>query len=410
MKDSQKRVHEVTEDAPRPEAFNHLIGILQEESEQPLFDGNAVELLIDGPETYASMLEAIHGAESSVLLETYIFYDDSIGRKFADALRAAAKRGVGVYLIYDSFGSRSANETMFDDLRDAGVKVVEFQGLNPFDGGEPHKANTRTHRKILVVDEWIAFTGGLNIAGQYRKSSDETVSDPLKAGWRDTHVRITGSAAGGFVNVFRENWYQEESERLALEAAAQRDENPGTDLVAVLSAEGDERERSPIYYAYRAALTRATERIWITQAYFVPDEEFYADLINAAERGVDVQIIVPGVTDSKAVLHASRSRYGKLLKAGVRLHENRAAVLHAKTAVIDSIWSTVGSSNLDYRSFLHNDEVNAVVLGTDFGTRMDAQFRDDVEQCAEVSYEAWKKRPFTDRFREVASRLIEYWL
>ncbi|ANO53351.1 hypothetical protein BA177_17285 [Woeseia oceani] len=410
---AEKVVQTIVKDSPDPTAAAESISMLTSLSETPLYKGNKATLLVDGPRTYAAMLEAIAAARESINIETYIFADDEVGQRFADALIERSRAGVTVRLIYDSIGSWISDEEFFDLLTNAGIQVQEFNGINPLSGGNPLKANNRTHRKLLIVDDAVAFTGGINVSNTYSSASNDRLrkrKDPLLSGWRDTHLAVRGPAVAAFQAAFADNWEGEELTPAAGQFAECKTDGSCDDVVAVLHSEGGDGQESPIYRAYLEAMQRTESRIWITQAYFAPDETFTTLLGDAAARGVDVRLIVPGISDSAAILHASRSRYGKLLERGIRIYETTGTFLHAKTAVIDGVWSTVGSSNLDYRSFLHNDEVNAIVLGPHFGKQMEAQFELDLSDTREVTLEQWKQRPALDRLKEVFSWVVEYWL
>lgn len=410
---SEKVVQSIAKDAPDPALTTEIFATLESLSDTPLYKDSHATLLIDGPHTYKAMLDAISAARETVHLETYIFADDEVGQRFADALTERARAGVTVRAIYDSIGSWISDEEFFELLSGAGVHVQEFNRVNPLEGGNPLKANNRTHRKLLIVDNKIAFTGGINVSNTYSSASNERLrdrTDPLLEGWRDTHFAVRGPAVAAFQAAFANNWQGEDLPISSDQSSRCVQAKPCNDVIAVLHSVGGDGRESPIYRAYLEAMQRAQSRIWITQAYFAPDKEFMKLLGDAAARGVDVRLIVPGISDSAAVLHASRSRYGKLLKRGMRIYETTGTFLHAKTAVIDGVWSTVGSSNLDYRSFLHNDEVNAIVMGTHFGSQMEAQFQTDLKETREVKLEQWKRRPLTDRVREFFSWTVEYWL
>jgi cardiolipin synthase A/B len=378
-------------------------------SSLPLYRDNRVELLIDGPATDERMLECISAAQKHIFLETYIFADDEVGRQFASLLKEKSRTGVAVGIIYDSVGSIRSDGAFFDDMNRAGISVIEFNDVSPL-RGNLLKLNNRTHRKLLIVDGRIAFTGGINLSKTYSSSSRaESRKDLLLEGWRDTQVAITGPAVEGFLRDFSARWQRISGERLNSVghfAAAEA----GGDTVAILTATGGDDRKSAIIDGYKAAILRAKKRIWITQAYFAPARAFISFLRKAAKRGVDVRLIVPGITDSPVVRHASRSWYGTLLRKGVRIYESTDALLHAKTAVIDGVWSTVGTSNLDYRSFLHNDEINAVILGRGFARQMEAQFETDMANCEAVDLASWKRRPMLHRIVERLSRSVEYWL
>jgi cardiolipin synthase A/B len=378
-------------------------------SNQPLYRNNCVELLIDGPATYRKMLDSIRDARELVYLETYIFADDEVGRTFASALKETKARGVTIAIIYDSVGSIASDGAFFDELERAGIRIIQYNSINPLKG-MLSKLNNRGHRKLLIVDRHIAFTGGINLSETYSSSSSAGGRhDPLRNGWRDTQIAVTGPAVSGFLKTFVDRWCRITGESLP-SPQPQKAGGAGSETVGIVTATGGQGRRSAIVGAYEAAIESARERVWITQAYFAPARGFVNKLKKAAKRGVDVRIIVPGITDSPLVRHASRSWYGKLLKKQIRIYESTHALLHAKTAVIDGIWSTVGTSNLDYRSFLHNDEINAVILGRRFGSRMEQQFRKDMENCRPVDLETWRRRPFMDKLVERLSRTVEYWL
>ena len=403
-------VERLAADAGNPQAFAELIRATGSLSRSPLYTGNRVELMIDGPETYTAMFREIDAAEQSIYLETFIFANDEVGQRFADALTAKARAGLDVRLIFDSIGSVASGDEFFDSMEESGVKVIEFNDINPLDGGNPLDANNRDHRKLLIVDGRVAFTGGVNLSRTYSSRPGQQDRDEfLEDGWRDTHVAIYGPAVQGIIDVFEESW------RLSDGAPggwlrARENHTPGNDDLFVLNAYGGDDIESPIYHAYLQAIRLAQRRVWITQAYFVPDKPFLRALRAASARGVDVRIIVPGLSDSTLVMNASRSYYGRMLEAGVRLFETQTSMLHAKTAVVDGVWSTVGSANLDPRSKLHNDEVNVVVIGADFGSLMERQFEKDLGEAGEVSYEDWQERGIGTRFKEFYSRLFAYWL
>ena len=399
-------------DAPDPEAIKRLESLMETISDEPLFKDNEVKLLVDGPETYAAMLTAIAAAKKNVNLETYIFNEDEVGRRFSDALLAKSAEGVEVRVIYDAMGSRESSPEFFDRMKEGGIHLVEFHPVNPATGGNPLDLNVRDHRKLLITDGYVAFAGGINLDKSYSSSSvlRRRPQGP-GPGWRDTHIQIRGPAVAGIQRLFLVNW--KEGGGPAPEDEASLFPKPvasGKSLVRVLSSVGGDEKVSPIRVAYGFAMEAASERIWITQSYFAPDPEFLQLMTSAAARGVDVRIIVTGISDSALLLHISRSCYGELLRAGVRIYESAEILLHAKTAVIDGVWSTVGSSNLDYRSFVHNDEVNAVVVGADFGTSMESLFLKDMAISKPILLEEWEDRPLLDKIKEKFSRLVQYWL
>lgn len=405
-------VDKAVADAPDPRAIKKLETLMETISTAPLYKDNQVDLLVDGPDTYKAMLREIAAAKRNVNLETYIFNEDEVGERFASALIEKSKGGIEVRVIYDAMGSRGSSDKFFERMLAAGVKLVEFNPVNPLTGGNPLDINVRDHRKILVVDGAVAFAGGINLDRNYSSSSVSRKSTPPKArGWRDTHIAVHGPAVAGFQRLFLDNWSTGGGEAIGDEARYfPKPEPEGRSLVRVLSATGGDGELSAIRIAYGYAMEAAAESIWITQSYFGPDPEFLQTMMDAARRGVDVRIIVTGVSDAPMLLHISRSCYGDLLKSGVKIYESSEIMLHAKTAVIDGLWATVGSSNLDYRSFIHNYEVNAVVVGEQFGSSMTKLFESDLERSKRVTLEEWKNRPFLDRVKEMLSRMGQYWL
>jgi cardiolipin synthase len=376
----------------------------------PLIAGNKVTLLYDGPQTMAAMIEAIKAAKDHINLETYIFDQDELGNQFADLLIERQRDGVQVNVIYDSVGTIGTPQFFFDRMRDAGIHLLAFNPVNPLKLVGPWRPNQRDHRKILVVDGVVAFTGGVNISSTYANSSlfRSKARRAAKVGWRDTHIKIEGPAVAALQWAFLDAWASQKSPDLPDSNFFPPLKEAGDKLVRVLASEpgGD----YDIYKAYVLAIQEARKTIHITSAYFVPDAQILQALSDAAQRGVDVKIILPGVTDSGLVFHAARSFYSQMLASGIKLYQLQIAVLHAKTAVIDRVWSTVGSTNIDTRSFLHNNEINVVVLSGEFGDAMENAFTEDLSYSLEMTQEQWEQRPLSDRLKEWTSRRLEYWL
>ena len=377
-----------------------------------LMVGNKVTLLQDGPATYQAMFDAIAGAKDSINMESYIFEDDEIGRKFADALMAKRSQGVHVALIYDSVGSNGTPREFFKRLTDNGVEVLEFNPINPLALKKGWQVNARDHRKLLVVDGRTAFMGGVNISSVYSSGSFNPGSKRHADGtptWRDTHLRVEGPVVAEFQRLFLETWQKQNGATLEARDSLPVIANQGKEVVRAIGSSPDE-PYSLIYATLISAISCAETSVQLTNAYFVPDPQLLAALKAAAKRGVEVTLILPGVTDSWMVLNAGRSHYEDLLEAGVKIYERRGAMLHAKTAVIDGVWSTIGSSNLDWRSFLHNQEINAVVLGQEFGAQMQAMFDADLAASESITREAWARRPLGDHVKETAVRMWARWL
>jgi cardiolipin synthase len=390
-----------------PESVRVLDELVEQLTDTPLYRDNAVELLLDGPETHDEMLDAIGSAKHHVHLETYIFADDEIGARFGAALAAKALAGVTVRVIYDSIGSRSASGDFWADLQAAGVEARTFNPPDPIQDQNPFDIDTRDHRKLLIVDGRVAFTGGINIDRNYARPSDVVGGASASSGWRDTHIRVAGPAVAAFQKLFVDLW-ETLDEPLPAPPYAPRDLDEGDALVRVLSAVGGNDEASQIWVAYQAAAKVARERIWITQSYFAPDDQLMEAIREAASRGVDVRILVAGFSDSQLLLNASRAYYADLLEAGVKVFESQEQILHAKTMVVDGYWSTVGSSNLDYLSFLHNHEANAVVVGARFAAQLEEVFLDDLDNAVQIELERWRERSLWQRAKELGSYFIRF--
>ncbi len=378
----------------------------------PLTVGNKAVLLQDGPATYKAMFDAILGARDHIHLETYIIEDDEVGRKFADALIEKQAQGVQVILIYDSVGAGGVPKDFFKHLTDNGVRVLEFNPVNPLTAKKGWQVNQRDHRKILIVDGRIAFVGGINISSVYSGGSFSHASKRRPDGspqWRDTHLQVEGPVVAEFQKLFLATWKKQKGEALPARNFFPSPVSKGKEVVRAIGSSPDE-PYSLIYATLLSAIGSAETGVHLTIAYFVPDPQLLAALKDAAGRGVEVQLILPGKSDSWLVFHAGRAYFTELLRAGVKIHERRDALLHSKTAVIDGVWSTIGSTNLDWRSFLHNEEVNAVVLGQEFGAQMQAMFDADLAASELVTPEKWEQRPLADRVGEIVARLWEYWL
>jgi cardiolipin synthase A/B len=382
-------------------------------ADSPLVLGNKLVLLQDGPATYKAMIAAIRKAKDHINLETYIFEDDDIGKQFADLLLERQAAGVQVNLIYDSVGCLNTPKEFFERLSAGGIQVLEFNPINPLTGNKMEwLLNNRDHRKLLVVDGRIAFIGGINISESY--SSGPSTKSARKngvntAGWRDTHLQIEGPVVAEFQKLFMDTWTKQKGQPLAQKNYFPKLSRQGDEIVrAIGSASAD--PHSLIYLTLLSAIANAEQRVYLTNAYFVPDPQLIKSLTDAAQRGVDVKLVLPSHSDSWTVFHAGRSHYTKLLRAGVKIYERRDAVMHSKTASIDGVWSTIGSTNLDWRSFLHNDELNAAILGRDFARQMDAMFAKDLAESDAIDIDRWKHRSLMLRLKESLARLAEYWL
>jgi cardiolipin synthase len=380
----------------------------------PLIAGNRVTLLFDGPATMREMMAAARAATSSINLETYIFDQDKVGIEFADLLIEKQRQGVQVNLMYDAVGALATPAAFFERMRAAGIRVVAFNPVNPAKAKGNWDLNNRNHRKLMVVDGRVAFTGGINISSTYANSSlfrsghKPANLDSSKVGWRDTHVKIEGPAVAPLQWSFVNQWVQQEAGDLPKADYFPALTPAGDKLVRVLAANPE--SASDIYKSLVVAISEAKKSVHITAAYFVPDQQIIDALVAAAARGADVKLVLPGVSDHSMIRYAGQGFYDQLLTAGVQIYELQIAVLHAKTAVIDGAWSTIGSANIDRRSFLHNYELNVVIIDPAFGRDMESAFNEDLRDSKQVTPEQWRHRPWSDRIREWAARLAEYWI
>lgn len=384
--------------------------VVESVTESPLTKGNKVTLLADGQGAYAAMFKAMEGASDHINLETYIMDDDDVGREFSDLLLKKQAEGIQVNLIYDSVGSFTTPATFFQRLRDGGIQVVEFNPINPLKAHGNWLLAHPDHRKILIVDGKTAITGGINISSVYSSTLSGWHKDkgtPLP--WRDTDVQIEGPAVAEFQKLFLDTWTKQNGPTLSERDYYPRMREQGNALVRVVGSTPGSDNRI-MFIVYVAAITFAERSIHLTNAYFIPDEQVLKAFKDAARRGVDVQIILPGATDSSLALDAARYNYSELLESGVKIYERRNALLHAKTAVIDGVWSTVGSTNLDYWSLLSDDEANAVVLSSAFAAEMERTFARDLVESHQITREEWKQRPLFSRMREWFAHLFVHWL
>ena len=369
----------------------------------PFLAGNGAELLINGPASFAALAEAIRSAQMRIDMESYEF-DDAAGAEFGDILLAARQRGVEVNLIYDAWGAKNTSSALFDRLRAGGVRVLEYNPLAP-NARVPVSVNARDHRKLLCVDGKVAITGGVNISRVYENSPGQPNSDPGDSAWRDTDVRIEGPVVGQFEHYFMETWRQQRGPVLAEPPLPPAGGVGGSAMQAIDGA--PDNGQPLIYRTLLAAITLAQKSVHLTTGFFVPTPDLMQALEMAAHKGVDVQVIVPGRSGSDAAVAAGRSKYGDLMEAGVKLHEFQGRILHAKTAVIDGAWTAIGSSNLDWRSTVWNNEIDVIILGNDLGAQMEALFQADIASSKTIDLADWRRRGLGERARELKAKLIE---
>jgi cardiolipin synthase A/B len=356
------------------------------------------------------MGRAIAQARDHVHLEVYILEDGEVGDRLAALLEKKAAQGVKVSVLYDALGSLRTPKEYFDRLRNAGIRVCAFNPVRKMS-----KVNNRDHRKILVVDGTVAFTGGVNVSEAYasssiaaRRSADDE-KEKAKEGWRDTQVRVEGPVVAQFQRAFIDSWLLQDCGEVARAQHFPPLAPRGSARARLVKADPQSRE-SEMYGELLGAIGRAQRRAWLAFGYFVPDPRTKQTLIDAARRGVDVRLVLPGFSDFWAPVYAGRSHYAELLDAGVRIYEWRDALMHAKTAVVDSRWSSVGSTNLDWRSFVHNYEADLVVDDAEFAKVLEERFQRDVKAATPIDRDAWRQRGAISRVKEWVARQWEYLL
>jgi len=365
--------------------------LLRRIDQSPLLEGNRVRACFRGPETFEAMRAAIDAARAEVLVESYIFKDDATGRSLLETFVRAVDRGVRVCVLADAFGSIATRRAFWNEMRSRGVEVRLFNPLFPHLLTQPF----RDHRKILVVDCATGFTGGMNIGDEYG-SGLSAHGGP----WRDTHVKVDGPAAWAMATVFTEAWIAAGGSPIELRSLAP--EEGGVAVLVLDSRPG--RGHGETASALAAIVAAARKRLWITNAYFAPRRRAVRVLGDAARRGVDVRILLPGRSDVPLVRHAGHGYYAALLRRGVRVFEYQAAVLHAKTLVADDFLSVAGSTNLDFRSFHFNAECNLVMLDRETARAFSEAFEADLAQSAEITPALWARRSLLHRMYDAFAR------
>ena len=362
-----------------------------------LTEGNSVRTLLNGEQIFPAMLEAIRGAKKTIDFETYIYWAGEIGEQFTEALSERAQAGVEVHLIFDAVGSGKIKKQLVERMKTAGVKVVRY---NPFRWDTIARMNNRTHRKLLIVDGRIGFTGGVGIADQWTGSAQ----DPNH--WRDTHFRMEGPVVAQLQAAFMENWIETTGEVLHGPDYFPELARAGAEVAQLfVSSPGGGGESMQLMYLL--SIAAAAQTIHLSAAYFVPDNVERRMLIDAMRRGVKLQIIVPGPrNDAEVVRRASRTTWGELLRAGAEIYEFQPTMFHCKVMVVDALWTSVGSTNFDSRSFSTNDEANLNVLHADFARKQIGIFQQDLQRSRRITLEAWQNRPWTEKLWERTMGLL----
>jgi cardiolipin synthase len=362
--------------------------------EPGILASNRVTALINGNQIFPEMLKVVRGAEKTICLETYIYWSGDIGREFADALAEKARAGVKVHVIIDWIGSRKIDSSLLNFMAQAGVEVERY---NPLVWYAPTRINHRDHRKLLVVDGKIGFTGGAGIADIWKGNAESPEH------WRDSMFKLEGPAVAQMQAAFMDNWTKTAARVL-----------DGDDYFPELPPAGDQfaqvfksspREGTEdVRLMNLLSIAAARKSIRLSAAYYVPDKLTTQEFLEAIRRGVMVEIIVPGSeTDSPIVKHASRGKWGPLLKAGVKIYEYQPTMYHTKMMIVDDAWVSVGSANFGNRSFRLNDEANLNVFSREFAAEQIRLFEEDKAKCGEVTYDEWKKRSLWKRFLETVT-------
>jgi cardiolipin synthase len=385
----------------------------------PLTAGNATRLLRDGEGAFAAIFKAIHAAQHHINLEYYTLEDVTYGgERLSDLLVARRTAGVAINVIYDSYGSSSSPVEFFERLKAAGINVLEFHPVNLLEaaaGG--YSPNDRNHRKIMIVDGWIGIVGGINLASYYQSKipGSEPADAQAKADavnavvtappevWRDVALRIEGPAVAQLQRLFLGHWQSGGGPKL--DQTGFFPDLPAKDgeIIRIIGS-SPQQDISRYYVTLISSMRSAEQRIWLTTAYFVPTSEERDTLKDAAERGIDVRLMLPANSDAGPAMAVARSHYTDLLESNVRIFEIDGIILHSKTVTIDGVWSAIGSSNFDHRSVLFNDEVDAIVLGTDTARDLEERFEEDRAVAKEINLEIWRERPLTDRIGDFIQR------
>ncbi|MEN1957941.1 phospholipase D-like domain-containing protein [Luteimonas changyuni] len=362
-----------------------------------ILPGNQVTDYENGDEIFPAMLEAIASAQETITFETYIYWSGDIGQRFADALAERARAGVAVHLLVDWVGSIKMDDEMLQQMKDDGVEVERYRPLHWYNLG---RMNNRTHRKLLVIDGRVGFTGGVGIADQWTGHAQ----DPDH--WREAHFRIDGPAVAQMQSAFNDNWIK--TTGTLLNGPAYFPElKPAGDMAAHLFIASPAGGSESMHLMYLSAIAASDHTIDLTASYFVPDELINKALIAARKRGVRVRVLLPGEhIDSEAVRLSSKAGWGELLEAGIEIHEYQPTMLHVKLLIVDSELVSLGSTNFDIRSFRLNDEASLNVYNREFAARMTEVFEKDMKDAKQYSYEMWQQRPLREKFAEKVIRPI----
>lgn len=364
--------------------------IIQRVFGAPFVDGNQVMLLWKGHDSFRIIFSALRKAQHLICLEFYIFRNDETGTELADILKQKAAEGVKVYMLYDHFGSFGTPRRFWKDLRSSGIRI---RASRPFKWTSPLHYVHRDHKKLIIIDGKIAFTGGLNIANEYRGYHRPW----KKKSWRDTGVLLEGPIALTLLNTFKHIWSIWKGEPIAFKTTVDPlpDGLPALPIFAS-SAEGRRNMRKLLHYS----INSSTRSIYLTTAYFTPSTLLIKALANAVRRGVSVKLLLPGTSDIKSAQYEGRAFFSRLLRSGVEIYNYQGEILHAKTAVFDGLWSIIGSANLDFQSLRRNDEGNVGIIDPSFGAKMEGIFHEDLVASIKITLDSWQKRPWYEKVLE----------
>jgi len=367
-----------------------------------LIPGNHVTTLINGDQIFPAMLEAMRAAQKSITFETYVYWKGTIGQEFANVLADRARKGVKVHVLIDWFGGGKIDKDYIKQMKEAGAEVKEYHAFHIYDIDTWHNLDHRTHRKILVVDGVIGFTGGVGIADEWRGNAESPNH------WRDNHYLVEGPVVSQLQAAFCDNWMQTTGHVLQGDIYFPPLPNRGEMLAQVFrsSATGGSENMELLFLL---SIAGAGQNIRMINAYFVPDSLTRKRMVEARKRGVKIQIVVPGKhIDEQVVRNASRAHWGELLKEGVEIYEFQPTMIHAKLTIVDDYWVTLGSSNLDNRSFRINDEANLNVMDEKFAAEQIGVFDKDLKRSKRITYEMWDHRPLGEKINNALSTLVEW--
>lgn len=407
LKEVRKRIFQQSETVmaqkkAEVKKFKKLARLLLNGSLSQLTEHNQVELLLNGEEKFPEVIKALQAAKHHIHLEYYIFDDDVIGNQIKEVLIQKAKEGVQVRFIYDDFGSRSIRKRLIPEMEAAGVKCAPFYRVLFI--AFANRINYRNHRKIIIIDGYIAFTGGINVSDRYINR----LSDSKALFWRDTHVKFIGQGVYYLQYLFINDWNFCSDEELAPEKEYFGTAAPTEDIGAVvqIASSGPDSDNPTILFSLLDAIGLAEEEVLISTPYFIPGESLLNELTVAALSGIKVKLLVPYKSDSLTVDAAARSYYGDLLKSGVEIYLYKKGFIHAKTLVSDAQLSIVGTANMDLRSFELNFEVNTIIYDAGFAQQLRKVFYDDIKNAVRIDPKEWFNRPLYKQFPEKVARLM----